>query len=365
MKIVSIDVGVVNFACCLFSYEPGEQSLPQICKWDVLNINTNTNPIAVEPTQTPLHLCNKQLKSTKSKKGCLCGKPALYCATSAVSATTTTTSIYRCATHAKHDDQYLMPTKDLMPASVAKCTMMGLCALAAKYQIAYTKPIKKPALADLIGQYAATHCFQYVEPDTWTKNGERKTMPKAPNARKTNLVTVGRNLVAKLDTFLEGHKVDAVVIENQITSRMKCVQSMAAQYFIMRHLDARVDFLSAIHKLETGDEAAAAAVGAYKSEDIALSDEPEADDDFDVAEMAEATKKVRQRTYKDRKAVGIKYCADEIRECCGASSSITTTTTTTADQWISFLNTHKKKDDLADCYLQGKWYIMNKVAKRL
>jgi hypothetical protein len=29
-------------------------------------------------------------------------------------------------------------------------------------------------------------------------------------------------------------------------------------------------------------------------------------------------------------------------------------------KWIDFFHTHSKKDDLADCFLQGIWYIKNR-----
>ena len=29
--------------------------------------------------------------------------------------------------------------------------------------------------------------------------------------------------------------------------------------------------------------------------------------------------------------------------------------------WLKLINGHKKKDDLADCFLQAKWYISNKL----
>jgi hypothetical protein len=31
------------------------------------------------------------------------------------------------------------------------------------------------------------------------------------------------------------------------------------------------------------------------------------------------------------------------------------------NEWISFFAKHSKRDDLADCFLQGIWYIKNKL----
>ena len=53
--------------------------------------------------------------------------------------------------------------------------------------------------------------------------------------------------------------------------------------------------------------------------------------------------------YKQRKQFGIKTCLEIV-----ASDF-------KYNVWSSFLQKHKKKDDLSDCFLQGLWYIKNKI----
>ena len=53
-------------------------------------------------------------------------------------------------------------------------------------------------------------------------------------------------------------------------------------------------------------------------------------------------------SYKERKDLGIKCARDEIIK-------------TQDDGWVSIFNNHKKKDDLADSFLQALWYINVKM----
>jgi len=48
------------------------------------------------------------------------------------------------------------------------------------------------------------------------------------------------------------------------------------------------------------------------------------------------------KTYKLTKQLGIKYCGEMIEQF---------------PEWVTKFNSHKKKDDLADCFLQGIYYL--------
>ena len=63
----------------------------------------------------------------------------------------------------------------------------------------------------------------------------------------------------------------------------------------------------------------------------------------------EQTTDKKENSYKDRKKISIEYCISSINEC------------PTMNEWMSFFNTHSKKDDLADSFLQGLWFIHHKL----
>ena len=104
--------------------------------------------------------------------------------------------------------------------------------------------------------------------------------------------------------------IDVVIIENQLSTlatRMKTLQGMITQYFIMRGVPD-IRFISATNKLKLFD-----------------------------------TKKDGEETgYADRKKRGI-----EITRALIAAH---------APMSVKF-EQHKKKDDLADCFLQGMWWL--------
>jgi hypothetical protein len=273
MKVLSIDVGIKNLAFCLFVNPDDGTANYQIAKWDSINLSQKIEAKCCEVEK--FKDCNKPAKFIKNGK-CYCLK------------------------HSKKQP-FQVPTPDLKPAFINKQKISGLYELAEKYKVQYENPIKKAELATLINNYVFEKCF---EPITET------------NASKIDLVTIGKNMKQKLDTILNEHlsTITHVVIENQISpiaNRMKTVQGMIAQYFIMRNDNITIEFVSASNKL--------------KDQNASL-----------------------KTSYGERKKLGVQQCLDAVTNNMNYTS------------WETFFKNHQKKDDLADSFLQGKWFIETK-----
>ena len=103
---------------------------------------------------------------------------------------------------------------------------------------------------------------------------------------------------------------DKILIENQISpiaNRMKTVQGMLAQFFIMKGVEDIV-FVSAANKLKL-----------FMGKD--------------------------KTTYNERKKIGIEIT----KNILNADKNISD---------VEQISNSNKKDDLADCFLQGLWYIL-------
>ena len=275
MKILSIDVGIKNLAFCLLVI-PDDSTEYQIAKWDSINLTQQIETTCCEIDK--FKDCNKPAKFTKNGK-CYCLK------------------------HCKKQP-FQVPTADLKSTFINKQKLKGLYDLADKYKIPYETPIKKVELVECINEYVFNTCFH---PITET------------SASKIDLITIGRNMKIKLDAILHDHidTITHVVIENQlspIANRMKTVQGMIAQYFIMKNSHICIEFISASNKLK----------------DINPS---------------------LKTSYGERKKQGIEQCLHMISNNQHYTS------------WESFFKQHAKKDDLADSFLQGIWFITNKINK--
>jgi len=275
MKVLSIDVGIKNLAFCLFvAPDNTSNSDYQIAKWDSINLAQQIEAICCGVDK--FKDCNKPAKFTKNGK-CYCLK------------------------HSKQQP-FQIPTTDLKPTFINKQKIKGLYDLADKYKIPYEMPIKKVELIECINHYVFNKCF---DPITET------------NASKIDLITIGRNIKLKLDAILQEHihTITHVIIENQISpiaNRMKTVQGMIAQYFIMKNTNICIEFVSASNKLKN------------LSPSLKVS-------------------------YGDRKKQGIQQCLQTISSNQDYAS------------WESFFKLHAKKDDLADSFLQGLWFITSKT----
>ena len=191
--------------------------------------------------------------------------------------------------------------------------------------------------ADLIQEIKNTLSRDYLEPFDEGKylnystprqvgGGAAAVAPfKKPNytyAHDLDLITYGRNLMKHLDILLSSidGKIDMMIVENQIStlaSRMKTLQGMITQYFIMKDVP-EIEFISASCKLKLFTDSA-----------------------LDISSFVDAS------TYSDRKKSGISICRSLGAGTIGASYAT----------WMPMFEKHKKKDDLADCFLQGLWRV--------
>jgi hypothetical protein len=156
---------------------------------------------------------------------------------------------------------------------------------------------------------------------------------KQKNACDVDMIILGRNLKTKFDLIFNDeesdseHVIDAVVIENQIgplAGRMKMLQGMIAQYFIMKNVD-KIEFISATNKLKL------------------FKNVKNSNTNTSPPSLLETEK--QENSYKFRKQQGQFICRSLISFYPSLQS------------WNQEFDKHLKKDDLADCFLQGYYYM--------
>lgn len=145
---------------------------------------------------------------------------------------------------------------------------------------------------------------------------------KLQKCKNMKLSDICRILFNNLEKFPEFNKVDYILIENQPVLKnptMKSVQIMIYSYFIMRNFVNNSDtilkdiiLISAKNKLNV-----------YNG--------PKISDNFNITNKYALTKKL-----------AVEYCKYMIQN--------------DKDRLDFFIN-HSKKDDLADCFLQGAYYL--------
>lgn len=323
--ILSFDVGMKNLAYCLFKV--GENCNDyKVIKWDVINLCT---PV--------VRKCNNgDLMGTES-----CINEAKYCKVKNVKGETVVQDVdvdvdvdvddetetetvnieYYCKKHAKKSNLKIPPS-DLDIKKIRKCKLVDIQAIIDKYQIKDLDTLGQPTsrqknskdkMIDMIQRELSSNYLDHIE-----------------NVRATDmdLVTLGKNMMAELDKFVvpykndemggldqispidNKYKIDIVIIENQIStiaSRMKTLQGMIAQYFIMKYTP-HIEFISAANKLK----------------------------------MFMTKKKT---TYTERKLESVEVTKDLLE------------TLPQLNEHKGYLDKNKKKDDLADCFLQGVYYL--------
>jgi len=360
MRIISFDVGMKNLAYCLFVIPDSLGQLIgkdataadiihniKIERWDVIDLRyePGLDPATLVSTHTPTpkQFCMNDTKQAKWMMPMPTNPStvSLYCA--------------KCADKSK----YKIPAREILqyknkPELIMKKKLdelidiqANLSAASSSISTAAAGPTPqniKWRKADLIQEIKTTLSRDYLEPYNDIKYAKyiqgtdanepyaSAPKPKNPNyiyAHDLDLITYGRNLMKHLDSILysasaSASAIDMMIIENQIStlaSRMKTLQGMITQYFIMKHCP-QIEFISASCKLKL-----------FTDSQMSYDDEMCID----------------ASTYADRKKSGIAVCR--------SLGEISRKHQSDFAKWMPSFENHKKKDDLADCFLQGLWRV--------
>ena len=205
---------------------------------------------------------------------------------------------YFCKTHAKQS-KYNIPADELNIKKIDKKLVSELKHLVKKYNIEVDKTIKKITKSVLLDSIKKELINNYLMPVVIKKT------------TSISLVEYGISLKEKFSDIFNYDELDTVIIENQIgplALRMKTLQGMITQHFIENGIKS-IEMINSSNKLN---------------------------------QILGGGKKM---CYSERKKASIKYTLNDLNE------------NTEISKWYEHFNKHSKKDDLADCYLQGKWFI--------
>lgn len=283
MKILSIDVGIKNLAFCLLEYIENDEENSSlngfnILLWDVINLCDDKKVCNI------IDKCNNEAKYIDEIN-----------------------SKYICLKHCKLYEGLKIPPKEFNEKTLKKIKLDELKNIINKYNINFqnNEECKSIKIKYTKNDYLK-HLNKFID------ENYLKTI-KINNANDVDLISIGISIKKYMDIifFKEdgyGNDIDLILIENQISpiaNRMKTIQGMISQYFIMKNI-TNIIYYSASNKLKQF-----------------------IDDKTD---------------YKERKTLSIEYTKQIL-------------TNLKLLEWTQFFILHKKKDDLADSFLQGLSYM--------
>lgn len=285
--LASFDVGIKNMAVCVFDCN---LEVPSILEWTILNMCSSDADSEEKPK------CNYITPSKKkSESGKECNKVAKY------KSPCHSQSCYFCPVHAKKT-MNIMPTDVIKKTALSKMDITSLHELCDKYGIA--KFPTKSASSENLQRHFETYALLPI------------SSAKKKKANEMDLVSIGRKMSELLDNMPILKTVDIVIIENQISpiaNRMKTIQGMLTQYFIIKNPECNIEYVSSANKLKSF---------VNKKDD----------------------------TYKQHKLDAVTIVSGFKEDKISNMSD-----------WTEKMQSAKKKDDLADCFLQGIWYMNSRI----
>jgi hypothetical protein len=309
MKILSIDIGIKNLAVCLMEITNKCSSNYNIIIWEIINLSSQYKesiPICTQSVLKPKKKVKKNKPEPEIKSSPIpCIKLAKF----------KKGDEYYCCVHSKNHPNLKIPNSELKIKNLKKIKKDILYDIYVKYisqdntnVIMDKNKITKSTIIEKMEQYINSYCFDNLN---------------TVNAKDISLIDIGITLNIKFDELLKNNRdIDYILIENQISplaNRMKTIQGMVTQYFIMKNI-LNIQFISSSNKLK-----------------------------INANNLNEKNISYNLTSYNERKKQGEK------------NTIIILNINENLKKWILYFNKHRKRDDLADAFLQAIWFIINKI----
>lgn len=353
MRVISFDIGIKNMAYCILEVGNINENIFKIIDWKTINLMNEEDTI--KPVATICSCNNKPKKGIVTK----CSRHAVYMKSLSVTTSDPSSSTiqYFCDKHAKENTEYILPDKSHQHVFLNKLSIIELTELCNKYSIdtsdGTSQQSNRKKMIGLLVAYFKERSFEII------KHKKQKT------SKETDIISIGYNMRRELNKICDFDLITNIIIENQISTlaaRMNSIQGMLVQYFIMKLGDTlgvecihnnqsplckTIEFISSSNKLKglppvIGEKTKPILSKKEKKEMLNKSES-----NHPVLTEEQTKKTFTNSKYKKHKMDGLYHC------------SLFLQNNPFLKEWEYVLNT-KKKDDYADCLLQGIWYIKNK-----
>ncbi len=315
--ILSFDVGVIHLSYCLltkkeFVKADGSKKID----WYIIDWNN------IDLTNRDEQKCHCGAKAKLSNT--INGETKYYCKTHGKKVEVNIQPFEECFKECVKDKE-ANKDKKLCSHQIHSKSESKSCGKSAGYY-----RIDQVNNEDVEYYYCKTHATQIYNNET--KGSQLKNF-KIKSSTTLNFDDVKYGLMMELEKRSNLLSADYVVIENQPSfknPRMKSIASTLYDYYLIRGIIdksvtksniSQVKFMSPSNKLKIADEG-------------------------DTKQLIKAKSTDDTKAYKLTKSLGIKYCLD---------------LTTHLPDWQKHFNSFKKKDDLADSFLQGAYFYTNNV----
>lgn len=199
-----------------------------------------------------------------------------------------------CKIHSRHHEMKI-PSTEHKPSNLQKRKLHELKEMYSNLGLTTSKKIKKKDYLNEILIYLNANYLEFIEP---------------VKAQNFSIAKLGKSIKTNFAKLLKETAIDHVIVENQIgplANRMKTIQGMVMQHFIEEDIET-IKEIAACNKLKNFIKSG-------------------------------------KTTYNQRKQLGIHVTKTQLNENANFHT------------WQQFFLSHKKKDDLADSFLQGLWYL--------